>query len=107
VPAFTRTGPASLELSLTDTRFLAGVLERNFRGAGFPMAPGATVQLDGMRVTLLETDEQGPKRLGFTFDVPLEDPSLVLLHWKNNALRPLAPPPEGTRLELAKLAEET
>jgi hypothetical protein len=98
----TRTGPNSLELSLTQGRFLTHELERVFRSPTYPLPQGARVELEGMTVTVLEADAEGPKRLGFDFDVPLEDPSLVLLAWKDGLLRRTTPPPVGERVALSQ-----
>jgi hypothetical protein len=96
--ALTRTGPASLELSLTRGHFLTSEFEVVFRGRNHPLPRGTRVELKGMTVTVLDADAQGPTRLGFEFDTPLEDPSFVFLGWKDDALRPVTPPPVGERL---------
>jgi hypothetical protein len=101
-PIVTRTGPSSLTLELPGGgHFLASEVEQAIRGPEFLPGPGAQVKLEGMRVTVLAADAQGPTRLGFDFDVPLEDRSLVFMHWRDGGLRRLTPPPEGTRLELS------
>ena len=97
----TRTGPDSIELTLTRNQFLTSEFEGVFRGTSrHPLRQGAQVKLKGMTVTVLETDDKGPTRLGFTFDKPLEDPSFVFLRWKDGALRPFTPPPVGERVAL-------
>jgi hypothetical protein len=96
----TRTGPTSLELSLTRGHFLTDEFETLFRGASHPLPQGSRVALPGMRVTVLDADEVGPTRVGFEFDTPLEDPSLVFLRWKDGALHPSPPPPVGARVSL-------
>ena len=53
-----------------------------------------------MRVTVLEADGAGPTRVGYAFDAPLEDPSLLLLHWKDGALRRFTPPGVGEKVSL-------
>ncbi|QRK10756.1 hypothetical protein JQX13_12190 [Archangium violaceum] len=98
--AFTRTGPASFELSLTRGHFFTNEFEIVFRGRSHPLPKGARVALTGMTVTVLDADDEGPTRLGFTFDKPLEDSSFVFLHWKDDALRRFTPPPVGERLLL-------
>ncbi|XXF76273.1 hypothetical protein P2318_24885 [Myxococcaceae bacterium GXIMD 01537] len=98
---FTRTGPAAFELALTRGRFLVSEFEHIFRGPTHPLPQGTKVALEGMRVTVLEADAEGPTRLGFEFEVPLEDSSLVLLHWRDGALRRFTPPAEGARVSLS------
>jgi hypothetical protein len=50
-----------------------------------------------MRVEVAERDKAGIKRLRFDFDVPLEDPSLILFHFEDRDLKRLTPPLVGTR----------
>ncbi len=97
---FTRTGPAAFELALTQGRFLTSEFEHLFRGPTHPLPQGAKVDLGGLRVTVLEADAGGPTRVGFELDTPLEDPSLVLLHWRDGALRRFTAPSEGARISL-------
>lgn len=105
-PIVTRTGPTSLALELPrGGHFLATEAEQTLRASEHMLGEGAQVKLEGMRVTVLAADAQGPTRLGFEFDVPLEDPSLVFLHWRDGGLRRLTPPSEGTRLELSALSK--
>jgi hypothetical protein len=101
-PVLTRTGPASLELELLQGRFLASEQEQSLRAPEHALSVGARVELEGMRVTVLAADAGGPTRLGFEFDVPLEDPSLVFLRFRPDGLHRFTPPPVGTRLALSE-----
>ncbi|HYO53054.1 hypothetical protein [Archangium sp.] len=93
-PIVTRTGPASLALELPrGGHFLTSEFEQVIRSPEHMLGAGAQVKLEGMRVTVLAADAQGPTRLGFEFDTPLEDPSLVFLHWREGTLRRFTPPP--------------
>jgi hypothetical protein len=104
-PIVTRTGPTSLALELPrGGHFLTTEAEQTLRSPEHMLVQGAQVKLEGMRVTVLAADAQGPTRLGFEFDVPLEDPSLVFLHWREGGLRRLMPPPEGARVDLSVVA---
>jgi len=96
----TRTGPNALELTLTEGRFFTSEFESIFRDQEHALREGARVELPGLTARVLEADTQGPTRLGFTFDVPLEDPSLVLLHWRDGGPRRFTPPPEGQSVSL-------
>lgn len=100
-PVFTRTGQASLELELLKGHFLATEAEQSIRGSAHRLEAGAQVKLEGMTVTVLAADAEGPTRLGFEFDVPLEDPSLVFLRTREGGLSRFIPPPVGTRLDLS------
>jgi hypothetical protein len=104
-PVVTRTGPASLELELPRGHFLTSELEQAVRGPEYMLGVGARVLLEGMRVEVLAADAQGPTRVGFEFDTPLEDPSLVFLRSAGGGLSRFTPPPVGTRLELSVLAQ--
>jgi hypothetical protein len=97
---FTRTGPASFELELTQGRFHTSEFEAIFRAPRYRLTAGAQVELEHMRATVLAADEQGPTRLGFEFDAPLESPSFVFLHWRDGGLRRFEPPAVGTRVGL-------
>jgi hypothetical protein len=104
-PIVTRTGPNSLALELPrGGHFLSTEAEQTLRASEYMLGEGARVTLEGMTVTVLAADAQGPTRLGFEFDVPLEDPSLVFLHWREKTLRRFTPPPEGTRVDLSAVA---
>jgi hypothetical protein len=97
---FTRTGPGSFELELPQGHFHASEFEQVFRGLRYTLAKGAQVDLEDVRVTVLDADAKGPTRIGFELDVPMEDPSLVFLHWREGALRRFTPPPVGTGMKL-------
>ncbi len=92
----TRTGPNSLELALTKGgHFLDSVEERIHRAARHPVHQGDTFDMQGMVVKIEEADAQGPTRISYTFDVPLEDPSLKLVQWQNKKVVPWVPPAVG------------
>ncbi|RKH24042.1 hypothetical protein D7Y13_26595 [Corallococcus praedator] len=88
----TRTGPNSLELSLPKGHLLTTIEERVYRGSRYPLAVGDTFDVKGMKVRVEDVDAEGPKRVSFTFDVPLEDPSLKFVEWKNKKVLPWTPP---------------
>ncbi|QSQ25698.1 hypothetical protein JY651_12525 [Pyxidicoccus parkwayensis] len=91
-----RTGPNTLEVELLEGRFFDSLWERVHRSGRFPLAQGAEVDLHGVKVKVLEVDALGARRLAYTFDVPLEDSSLVFMHWRDGALHRLRiPPVEG------------
>ena len=66
-----------------------------FRGEGAPFAPGDTVQVPGMRATVLEVGEAGPLRMRFEFDDPLESPSRVWINDRFRGLEDATPPDPG------------
>jgi hypothetical protein len=99
----TRTGPATLEMELVEGRFFADVTERVHRSGRSPLPVGAKVRLDGLTAEVAEADAQGVRRLRFVFDVPLEDPSLVILSFRDRALRRWTPPPVGGSVEINRV----
>jgi hypothetical protein len=97
---FTRTGPDSIELELESGRLLESELELFCRPPGNRLPNGASIELEGMRVDVVDADGDGIRRVRFTFDAALEDPSLVFLEWKDGLLRTMTPPALGTRWTL-------
>ncbi|NNC04471.1 hypothetical protein HJC10_16665 [Corallococcus exiguus] len=92
----TRTGPNSVELELTKGgHFLDSVEERIHRAARHPVHKGDEFDMKGMMVRIEEADAEGPTRISYTFDVPLEDPSLKLVQWQNKKVVPWVPPAVG------------
>lgn len=96
----TRINDYSLEIEaiqgLLDT--FAG---RVLRGPSHPMYVGQRVVLSGMTVEVLAlVDGWQPSRIRATFSVPLNDPSLLLLHVKDGRLVPYTPPMIGETVSL-------
>lgn len=93
-----RTGPASLELTFPDGLFSNREL-RPDRSRRLAMPPGTTVQLEGYRVEVLEAaPNAGPTRARFTFEKPLDDPSLAFYRWDERRFVPFVPPASGQRV---------
>jgi len=100
----TRTGPATIEMELLEGRFFADLTERAHRSARSPLPAGTKIRLDGLTAEVAEVDAQGVRKLRFVFDAALDDPSLVLLSWKDRALRRWAPPAIGESVEINRVA---
>ncbi|MGB2986365.1 MAG: hypothetical protein WBE26_10825 [Phycisphaerae bacterium] len=81
--------------------YLAWVFDRLFRGENHPMLLGERVELTGMtvEVTALTVDGR-PAEAAFRFAVPLEDPSLRWLYWKDGAFVAFTLPAVGQAIEL-------
>lgn len=76
--------------------YYAWVLDALFRDRKHPFSIGDRVKLTGMTVEILElTNDNRPAKAAFTFLVPLEDPSLRWLQYKNGSFIPFIPPPIG------------
>ena len=69
-----------------------------------PMPQGHRVRLSGMEALVIQSDSKGrPQEVHFTFDVPLEDPSLKWLAWSEGTYVPFTPPPLGTTITVEGL----
>jgi hypothetical protein len=87
---YQRTGEATLELDLRDCSIES------------PNVPtGEVIALEGLVATVLSTGEQGPDRVAFRFDRPLDDPSVRLLAWDGTKLIRVDAPELGTTLRLS------
>lgn len=97
----TRVDANRLKVTMRGGLF-TGVLGRLFRGTDRPMQRGETIRLSGMTVRVLKLDEDGngPDELLFTFDLPLEDPSLRWLQWEDGAYVPFVVPEPGQTVGL-------
>ena len=71
-----------------------------YRSDATPLATGDVVELDGMRVTVLEAFGGEPMKTRFEFDRSLDDAQIVLLHATPRGLRRVALPPVGGKLRL-------
>ncbi|MFZ5470270.1 MAG: hypothetical protein ACOZIN_12615 [Myxococcota bacterium] len=98
----TRTAEDALELEVVGGHMLSTVFEQMVRAPQFPLREGDQVTLRGFTATVREASSQGPRRLAFRFDRPLDDPSLLFLEWKEGALRPLELPKVGESRRLAR-----
>lgn len=90
-----RSGPRSFELAVRDGAFLRNDFERFHRMTATLVKAGQTFSNRLMRVEVLEAGTQGPTRLLFTLDRPLDDASLIYLAWQDGALRRVSLPALG------------
>ena len=81
--------------------YVCTVLDRLFRPPRRPMSIGQRVELTGVTAEVAElTADNRPAEVWFQFDVPLEDPSLRWLCFRNGRFEPFQPPKEGETVEL-------
>lgn len=92
---FRRTGERSFTLTVEDGAFFTGEWEKLFRSSARALRQGDRVELAGLRAEVLT-----PSEISFEADVPLDDPSLRLLAWKDGGLRRVVPPPIGQSIAL-------
>ncbi|HZS41385.1 MAG TPA: hypothetical protein VFF06_31365 [Polyangia bacterium] len=82
--------------------FLENVTEQMLRTRAHPLAAGAHVALTGVAIDVTSSLPDGrPAEAKFTFDVPLEDPSLMWEAWRKLGYVPFTPPPVGGEVTLA------
>lgn len=82
--------------------FLGWEADQLMRGPHMPMPLGHRIELTGMTIEITElTADKRPAEVTFTFGVPLEDPSLRWLQWKEGEFIPFIPPAVGQTISLA------
>ncbi|HEY8040027.1 MAG TPA: hypothetical protein VIF15_09550 [Polyangiaceae bacterium] len=90
-----RTGPRTLELVASERPLFNVGPDDLFRNLDELMV-GDTVDVPGMRATVLQIDErQMPRRLRFELDRDVEDPSLEWIAEGDSGFRQEPPPPVG------------
>jgi hypothetical protein len=104
------TGTSGVTLRRTDERtllvrpgrgFLENITEQMLRAPGRPLATGARLPLTGVTIEVTASLPDGrPAEARFTFDVPLEDPSLVWAAWPRTGYVRFTPPPVGGEVTL-------
>jgi len=94
-----RVGDRTLVLT-ADPGMLHGSFEGVFRGADHPLRRGDRVDLDDASVTVLATAGRYPTSIEVVFRASsIDDPSLVLLAWRDGKLVPVRLAP-GERIEV-------
>ena len=96
-----RTGRDSLEVDVIDGRMLDTPSEGIFRSADYPLRTGDRIVLDNLKVKILADESGRPTRVEFTFDKPVDDPSIRLVAWQSRTgFQFIRPPPVGMSLTL-------
>jgi hypothetical protein len=81
--------------------YYAWVFDALFRDKKHPFSIGDRVEMTGMTVEILElTDDNRPAKAAFIFAVPLEDPSLRWLQYKDGSFVSFTPPAIGQTVVL-------
>lgn len=101
-----RTDASTLELD-----YAGGILSLPFlelyRDRDIPMHAGDRVDLEGLRIEVLETMPDGrASKARFSFDTPLDAPSFKFVYWLDGGFRPWSPPAVGEKqvMPVASLA---
>ncbi len=91
----TRVGPRSLNVRFLDG-FFPNAFSRFLRSPKDPFSAGQRVTLPGMTVVVESLDAHGdPEQVRYEFPVPLEDPSLRWIRWRDGVYVPWTPPAIG------------
>jgi hypothetical protein len=91
----TRVGPRSLRLRFPDG-FFPTAFSRYVRSPNERFSAGQHFELPGFSVVVESLDAQGdPRQVLYKFPVPLEDPSLRWMTWRDGVYVPWTPPAIG------------
>ena len=91
-----RTDARSLDLVASQLPLFPVGPQNLFRDLDEPLRPGDSVQVAGMKATVLQNDAHSlPRRVRFEFDRDLDDPSLVWLTEDASGFRDQKLPPPG------------
>ena len=91
----TRVGPRSLRLRFPDG-FFPTAFSRYVRSPNERFSAGQHFELPGFSVVVESLDAQGdPEQVLYKFPVPLEDPSLRWMTWRDGVYVPWTPPAIG------------
>ena len=93
-----RVADRSLELEVIGGRMVDSVFEQLMRSEAFPMDPGYVVQLDGLKITVVEANGGHPTKIRADFDLPLAEHTLLI--WTAHGFDQLQAPELGASLEL-------
>jgi hypothetical protein len=81
--------------------YLSSPIDTLARGLGHPMSLGQRVELTGVTIEVTAlTDDGRPAEATCRFEVPLEDPSLRWLQWRDGAFVEFRPPDVGKSVRL-------
>ena len=97
---FTRTGAASFRLDVLGGAKTYNPVEEMFRSPRTPVRVGDSVKLTDATVTVLTVEGLEATSLDVTVDVPLDNPTLALLMWRNGRFVRLVPPPVGASVQI-------
>ncbi len=89
-----------------DGGYLLEPMDTLCRGPNHPLRAGDVIELSDMTIEITdETPDGRPAAARFRFNVPLEDPSLLWVAWRDGQFEPFTPPAIGERLVLRGLLD--
>lgn len=95
-----RVSNHTLEIGIVGGRLLDHSFEQTVRAPRFPLRAGAEVRVADWHVRVLEDEGGQPTRFSVTFDLPLDDPRLAIVHWRDGGLRRIPLPTMGNEVTL-------
>ncbi len=90
-----RVSEREMELEIVGGQMFTTVFERLIRSKDHPLLPGDYVELDGLRITVIEVGDLGPSRIHLLFDEKPEHERYQLLYFHEHKYRRLIPPDIG------------
>ena len=97
-----RTSENSITLSVLGGTFMASDPEFLFADEARPLRLGQVIEIDGMTAEVVRMQSGKPQAVRFTFEVPLEDDSLVFLNTTDRGMRRVELPEVGERIRLKR-----
>jgi hypothetical protein len=96
-----RVDASTLAIEPVGATMLGGAFEDLYRSQTEPLRVGDGGVVCGATVRVVALRDEHPARIEVRFDVPLEDPSLRLVAWRDGKLRRFTPPAVGERATLS------
>lgn len=96
----TRTGEREMEVEIVEGQLCTTLIEQLFRSKDNPLRPGEQFDLKGLIITVLETGDTGPSRIGLEFAEPPESDRYQILVFRNGRYERIVPPALGDSLVL-------
>jgi len=97
---YTRPDERTLDLELPGGGMFQDAFLYAFRTRRRPLATGDRVELPGLLIEVLASGPDGPTRLRYRFERPLEDPRYRFFRWSKGSFVAEQPPAIGDRLTL-------
>lgn len=97
---FARTGAASFRLDVLGHAQSSS--QELFRSPNTPLHVGNRVELTGAAVTVLSVNGVVPTSIDVKVDVPLDDPTLTFLTWRDGRLVRFVPPSVGASVDMPR-----
>jgi hypothetical protein len=98
---YLRTAEDKLELKLIEgSMFDHYPYLSVLRSSKTPLRKGEVIKLSGLKITILEVNENGPTRIEFKFDRSLDDERYRFFKFKDGALHTVPPPSVGQSITL-------